>query len=64
MTARISAELEAPITVQRGKIQEYLGIPHDFTKQGKVMILMTDNIENMVDSLDHDMDNTSGIISV
>ena len=56
--ALINAEVgkEAPITVQRGKIHEYLGMTLDFTKQGKVVIQMTDYIENMVDSLDPEMD--------
>ena len=37
--ALINAEFgkEAPITVQRSKIQEYLGMTLDFAKQGKVM---------------------------
>ena len=43
-------------TIQRGKIHEFLGMTRDFTKQGRVMILMTDYIENMPDSLDSDMD--------
>ena len=43
-------------TIQRGKIHEFLGMTLDFTKQGKVMIMMTDYIENMPDSLDPDMD--------
>ena len=52
--ALINAEFgnEAPITVQRGKIHEYLGMTLDFTKPGKVMILMTEYIVNTLDSLD------------
>ena len=54
----INAELgkEAPITVQRGRIHEYLGMTLDFTKQGKVIILTTNYIDNMLDSLNANMD--------
>ena len=41
-----------PITVQCGKIHEYLGMTLDITKPGKVMILMTEYIVNTLDSLD------------
>ena len=50
------------MTVQHGKIHEYLGMSLDFTKQGKVVIQRTDYIENMLDSLDSE-NKASGIIS-
>ena len=56
--ALINAELgtDATITVQRGKIHEYLGMTLDFIKQHKVVILMTEYIENILDSVDPNMD--------
>ena len=47
---------EALSTVQHGKIHDYLGMTLDFTKKGKVVILMTNYIESMLDGLDPDMD--------
>ena len=54
----INAELgkETAITVQRGKIHKSLGMTLDFAKQGKVIILMTNYIDNMLDSLNANMD--------
>ena len=56
--ALINAELgtDATITVQRGKIHENLGMTLDFIKQHKVVILMTEYIENILDSVDPNMD--------
>jgi hypothetical protein len=51
---------EAPLTVTRGKVHDYLGMTLDFSDDGKVKILMLDYIDGMLESLDADMDGTSG----
>ena len=47
---------EAPLTVTRGKVHEYLGMTLDFTERGKVKFTMIDYIENMLADLPSDMD--------
>jgi len=42
---------EAPITVQRGKIHEHLGMTIDYSVTGKVKILLKDYIDNMLQGL-------------
>jgi len=42
---------EAPITVQRGKTHEYLGMTIDYSVAGKVKMLMKDYIEDMLKDL-------------
>ena len=39
---------EAPLTILRGKIHDYLGMVLDFTNPGKVAIRMEDYIRNML----------------
>ena len=39
---------EAPITVKRGKVHDYLGMTLDYSKKGKVMVKMLDYVENML----------------
>jgi hypothetical protein len=39
---------EAPLTVTRGKIHEYLGMTLDFTTKGKVKIIMIDYAKKMI----------------
>ena len=40
---------EAPLTVNRGKVHEYLGMTIDFSEDGKVMFKMQDYVQNMID---------------
>ena len=40
---------EAPLTVNRGKIHDYLGMTIDFSTEGKVMFKMNDYIQNAID---------------
>ena len=46
---------EAPITVMRGKVHEYLGMTLDFSEEGKVKISMVDYIKKMLGELPKDM---------
>ena len=47
---------EAPITITRGKIHDYLGMTLDYTEPGKVMIKMLDYVEKMLADLPKEMD--------
>jgi hypothetical protein len=47
---------EAPLTVTRGKIHEYLGMTLDFTTKGKVKIKMIDYAEKMIKDLPEEFD--------
>jgi hypothetical protein len=47
---------EAPLTITRGKVHEYLGITLDFRQQGKVKITQIHYIQGMLDELPADMD--------
>jgi len=47
---------EAPLTVNRGKTHEYLGMTLDFVSPGKVRIIMSRYIEDMLAELPDDMD--------
>ena len=47
---------EAPLTICRGKIHEYLGMTLDFTLAGKVQIRMEEYITSMLTELPEDMD--------
>jgi Reverse transcriptase (RNA-dependent DNA polymerase) len=49
---------EAPLTVNRGKIHDYLGMTLDFSEEGKLKVLMVDYIKGMLDELPSDMDGT------
>jgi hypothetical protein len=46
---------EAPLTVMRGKVHEYLGMVFDFSIDGKVKITMKDYNQEMLDELPEDM---------
>jgi hypothetical protein len=46
---------EAPLTVTRGKEQDYLGMTLDYREDGKVKILMIDYIQKMLAELPDDM---------
>jgi hypothetical protein len=50
---------EAPLTIMRGKVHNYLGMTLDYSIDGKVQIKMIDNINNMVKDLPADMDGES-----
>ena len=47
---------EAPLTIRRGKLHDYLGMVLDFTNPGKVVIRMEDYIRNMLTQLPEDME--------
>jgi len=44
-----------PLTIQRGKQHEYLGMSIDFGKQGSVMITMYDYVKKLINKLPDDM---------
>ena len=46
---------EAPLTIRRGKIHDYLGMTLDFSLDGKVQISMEDYIRKMLAELPDDM---------
>jgi hypothetical protein len=46
---------EAPLTVTRGKILEYLGMTIDYSVNGKVQITMIPYIKNMLSEVPNDM---------
>jgi hypothetical protein len=50
---------EAPLTIRRGKVHDYLGMTLDYATPGKVKVLMVDYIQKMIDDLPADMDGTS-----
>jgi Reverse transcriptase (RNA-dependent DNA polymerase)/Zinc knuckle len=50
---------KTPITINRGKIHDYLGMQIDYQQQGKVKITMFNYIDSMLDSLPSDMDGIS-----
>jgi hypothetical protein len=47
---------EAPLTITRGKVHEYLGMTIDYSIPGKVKFTMLDYIKGMLDDLPSDMD--------
>ena len=47
---------EAPLTIHRGKIHDYLGMTLDFSIAGKVQISMEEYIKNMLTELPEDME--------
>ncbi|KAI2491389.1 Reverse transcriptase (RNA-dependent DNA polymerase) [Fragilaria crotonensis] len=50
---------EAPLTITRGKVHEYLGMTIDFSIDGKVMFKMFDYIKTMLDELPADFGGTA-----
>jgi hypothetical protein len=46
---------EAPLTVTRGTVHEYLGMTIDFSEEGKVKFIMNDYVENLLDEVPEDM---------
>ncbi len=49
---------EAPLTITRGKVHEYLDMTIDYSVKGKVKFTMIDYIKGMLDELPVDMDGT------
>jgi hypothetical protein len=47
---------EAPLTVTRGKVHDYLGMQLNFSEQKKVKVSMFDYIDSMLKELPDDMD--------
>ena len=50
---------EAPLTVHRGKVHDYLGMTLDFSIDGKVRVSMEDYIKTMLAALPEDMNGTA-----
>jgi hypothetical protein len=50
---------EAPLTVTRGKVHEYLGMTIHFSDPGKVKFTMIDYIEKLLEEAPADMDGIS-----
>ena len=46
---------EAPITITRGQVHDYLGMTLDYTEKGKVKIKMIDYVQKMLADLPDDM---------
>jgi hypothetical protein len=46
---------EAPLTITRGRIHDYLGMTLDFSEQGKVKVKMLDYVEKMLKDLPDEM---------
>ena len=61
MIKRLEQEFgkEAPLTIRRGKIHDYLGMTLDFSLPGKVQINMQEYIRNMLSELPEDMEGTA-----
>jgi hypothetical protein len=47
---------EAPITITRGKVHDYLGMTLDYSEKGKVKIKMLDYVDKMLTDLPAEMD--------
>jgi hypothetical protein len=47
---------EAPITITRGKVHNYLGMTLDYSEKGKVKIKMLDYVDKMLTDLPAEMD--------
>jgi hypothetical protein len=50
---------EAPITVTRGKVHDYLGMTFDYQEDGVVKVTMIDYINKMLEDLPADMDGSA-----
>jgi hypothetical protein len=46
---------EAPLTVNRGTVHEYLGMTTDYSEKGKVKFIMNDYVENLLDEVPEEM---------
>jgi hypothetical protein len=47
--------VEAPITINRGKVHDYLGMTLDYSEDGKVSVKMLDYVEGMLETATVDM---------
>jgi hypothetical protein len=47
---------DAPMTITRGKVHDYLGMKIDYSDKGKVRITMNEYIDDMLNELPHNMD--------
>ena len=50
---------EAPLTIRRGKVHDYLGMTLDYSVHGKVRFRMSDYIKDMLTDLPEDMEGLS-----
>jgi hypothetical protein len=50
---------EAPLSITRGKVHDYLGMTIDFSVEGKVQFRMDDYIERLLEDCPEDMDGTA-----
>ncbi|CAJ1950718.1 unnamed protein product [Cylindrotheca closterium] len=46
---------EAPLTIQRGEVHEYLGVTIDFSEKGKVKFSMDDYVDRLLEEAPEDM---------
>jgi hypothetical protein len=46
---------DAPLTITRGKVHDYLGMTIDYRVDSKAKFTMTDYIQNMLDEIPTDM---------
>ncbi len=49
----------APLTINRGKIHDYLGMTLDYSEAGSVKLDMTDYVAKVLDEMPEDMDGTA-----
>jgi hypothetical protein len=50
---------EAPLTVQRGRVHDYLGMCLDFSSPGKLVVSMESYIKSMIEEMPNDMIGTA-----
>jgi hypothetical protein len=50
---------DAPLTVQRGPIHDYLGMTIDYSEDGKIKFIMADYVKGILDEAPSDMDGTA-----
>ena len=50
---------DAPLTTNRGKVLDYLGIRIDYRKKEKVTFSMEDYIKKILEDVPHDMEGTA-----
>jgi hypothetical protein len=54
---------DAPLTVQRGPIHDYLGMMIDYSEDGKVKFIMADYVKGILDKAPLDMDRTAASLA-
>jgi hypothetical protein len=55
---RVGGE-RAPVTTNRGKINDYLGMILDYSEPGCVKVAMTENLKKILDEMPEEMDGTA-----